>query len=104
MRRRLTAVAVLLLAFDLRMVHIHGRPLWYDEAFAVLYGSLRPKRMVYGIVMPVQGAGAADVHPLLYYILLHGWMGVVDQLPLAVRFLSVGLGMVTMALLWRLAE
>jgi len=29
-------------------------------------------------------------------------MGVVGQSPLAVRFLSVGLGMVTVALLWRL--
>lgn len=103
MRRRLTAVAVLLLAFGLRMVHIQGRPLWYDEAFAVLYGSLSSERMVYGTVTPVQGAGAADVHLLLYYFLLHGWMGLVGQSPLAVRFLSVGLGMLTVALLWRLA-
>ena len=103
MRRRLTAVAVLLLAFGLRMVHIQGRPLWYDETFTVLYGSLSPERMVYGTVTPVQGAGAADVHPLLYYILLHGWMGLVGQSPLAVRFLSVGLGMLTVVLLWRLA-
>lgn len=103
MRRRLTAVAVLLLAFGLRMVHIQGRPLWYDEAFAVLYGSLSPERMVYGTVTPVQGAGAADVHLLLYHFLLHGRMGLVGQSPLAVRFLSVGLGMLTVPLLWRLA-
>jgi 4-amino-4-deoxy-L-arabinose transferase-like glycosyltransferase len=59
--------------------------------------------MVYGTVTPVQGAGAADVHPLLYYFLLHGWMRLVGQSPLAARFLSVGLGMLTVALLWRLA-
>ncbi len=96
-------LTVLLLAFALRMVHLVARPLWYDEAFAILYGSLSPARMVYGTVTPVSGAGAADVHPLLYYFLLHGWMGLVGHSPLAARFLSVILGTVTVALLARLA-
>ena len=94
---------ILLLAFGLRMIHLEARALWYDEAFAVLYASLSPAQMVYGTVTPVPGAGAADVHPLLYYFLLHGWMGLAGRSPLAVRFLSVGLGMLTVALLWRLA-
>lgn len=96
-------LVVLLLGFALRLVNLRGRPLWYDEAFAVLYASLSPERMFYGTVTPVQGVGAADVHPLLYYFLLHGWMGLVGQCSLAVRFLSVALGMVTVALLGRLA-
>jgi len=96
-------LVILLLGFALRLINLHGRPLWYDEAFAVLYASLSPERMVYGTVTPVQGAGAADVHPLLYYFLLHGWIGLVGRFPLAVRFLSVALGMVTVALLGRLA-
>jgi len=104
MRRQLgLALLILLLAFGLRMAYLQSRALWYDEAFAVLYASLSPERMVYGTVTPVQGAGAADVHPLLYYFLLHGWMRLVGRSPLAVRFLSVGLGLVTVALLWRLA-
>nr|HID12359.1 hypothetical protein [Anaerolineae bacterium] len=94
---------ILLAAFLVRMVHLQARPLWYDEAFAILYAALPPARMVYGTVTPVAGAGAADVHPLLYYFLLHGWMGLVGRSPLAVRFLSVLLGMLTVALLWRLA-
>jgi 4-amino-4-deoxy-L-arabinose transferase-like glycosyltransferase len=103
MKRRGLALLVLLLAFSVRMLHLQTRALWYDEAFAVLYASLSPARMVYGTVTPVQGAGAADVHPLLYYFLLHSWMGLVGRSPLAVRFLSVGLGLVTVAMLWRLA-
>jgi mannosyltransferase len=94
---------VLLAAFLVRLINLQGRALWYDEAFAVLYASLDPERMMYGTVTPVAGAGAADVHPLLYYFLLHGWMGLVGRSPLAIRFLSVGLGMVAVALLWRLA-
>jgi mannosyltransferase len=103
MKRRNLVILVLLLAFGLRMGRLQGRALWYDEAFAVLYASLDPAGMIYGTVTPVEGAGAADVHPLLYYFLLHGWMGLVGRSPLAVRFLSVILGMVTVALLWRLA-
>ena len=69
---------ILLLAFGLWMIHLRGRSRWYEEAFAVLYGSLIPEWMIYGTVTPVQGAGAADVHPLLHYFLLQrldgaGW-------------------------------
>jgi mannosyltransferase len=103
-QRALPWLAILLLAFALRLMHLEGRALWYDEAFAVLYASLSPERMVYGTVTPVPGAGAADVHPLLYYLLLHGWMGLVGRSPLAVRSLSVGFGMLTVALLGRLAD
>jgi hypothetical protein len=107
-RRRLSGwwrpAAVLLMGFLVRVVHLQGRSLWYDEAFAAQYASLGPGRMIYGTVMPVDGAGAADVHPLLYYFLLHVWMKLVGNSPLAIRFLSVVLGMVTVALLWRLAS
>jgi mannosyltransferase len=102
-KRQSLLLLVLLLAFVLRMAGIQSRALWYDEAFAVLYAALSPERIVYGTVTAVEGAGAADVHPLLYYLLLHGWMGLTGQSPLAVRFLSVALGMLTVALLWRLA-
>lgn len=103
MKRTGLMVLALLLAFGLRMVRLQTRPLWYDEAFAVLYASLSPGRIIYGTVTPVAGAGAADVHPVLYYFLLHGWMRLAGRSPLAARFLSVLLGMLTVALLWRLA-
>ena len=103
MRRCGLVALIMLIAFGVRMVHVQIRPLWYDEAFAVLYASLSPAQMLYGTVTPVEGAGAADVHPLLYYFLLHGWMNLAGCSPLAVRYLSVALGMATVALLWRLA-
>jgi 4-amino-4-deoxy-L-arabinose transferase-like glycosyltransferase len=103
MRRSLLRPAVLLLAFALRLVCLGGRAIWYDEAFALLYASLSPAQMIYGTVTPVAGAGAADVHPLLYYFLLHGWLGLAGGSPLAARFLSVALGTITVAVLWRLA-
>ena len=104
LRSRLPLLGVLLLALVLRLINIQARPLWYDEAFALFYASLPLSGIVAGTVTPVGGAGAADVHPLLYYFALHGWMELAGHSVLAARFFSLALGMITVALLWRLAD
>ncbi len=101
--RRCAPLAVAWLALALRLIGLSARPLWYDEAFAILYASLDPARIVAGTVTPVAGAAAADVHPLLYYFSLHGWLGALGGTPFAARLLSAMLGVLTVALLWRLA-
>ncbi len=93
---------LLLLAFGLRLVNLGGRTLWYDEAFAVLFAEKGPAAMLYGTLTPVPG-GAADIHPLLYYVTLGGWMGMFGQSPEMVRLLSVFAGLLTVAVLYRLA-
>jgi mannosyltransferase len=102
--RLLVVVLLLLAGFGLRMARLQERDLWYDEAFAILYSSLTPGRILSGTVTAVEGAGAADVHPLLYYFLLHGWVGLAGTSPMAARFLSVALGTVTVSVLWRMAD
>ena len=72
-RTRLSLLAMLLLAFLLRVLNLNGRALWYDEAFAVLFSEKGLNAMLYGTLTPAGGA-AADVHPLLYYTSLDGWM------------------------------
>ena len=69
-------VLILLLAFGLRLINLGGRTLWYDEAFAVLFSATGLPAMLYGTLTPVAG-GAADIHPLLYYTTLEGWMRLV---------------------------
>ena len=54
--------------------------------------------MLYGTLTPVAG-GAADIHPLLYYITLNIWMSALGQGALAVRLWSVALGVVTVGLI-----
>ena len=103
-RCRAILLAVLLLAFALRMIHLQSRPLWYDEAIAVMHASLPPAELLYGTLTPVEGGEAANVHPPLYFLLLNGWMELAGRSPLAIRLLSVGFGMLTVALLWRLAS
>jgi uncharacterized membrane protein len=95
--------AVLWLAFLLRMVGLNGRYLWYDEAFAILYAEKPFSTMLYGTVAQSPSGAAADVHPLLYYTLLHGWMQLAGQSLLAVRMLSVLLGVLMVAVVYQVA-
>ncbi len=94
---------MLWLAFGLRLVNLGGRTLWYDEAFAVLFAEKGLSAMRQGTLTVAEGS-AADVHPLLYYSLLHGWMRAAGQSVVAVRFLSVLLGLLTVGLVYRLAH
>ena len=85
---RVWVFALVLLTIVMRSPTLASRPLWYDEAFSVLFSREGPSAMMYGTLTPVEGA-AADVHPLLYYTLLWVWMKVFGQSILAVRALSV---------------
>lgn len=95
-------VAILLAGFGLRLINLGGRALWYDEAFAVLFAETGLERMLYGTLAPVAG-GASDIHPLLYYTTLDGWMRVFGQAPDMVRLYGVLAGLLTVALVYRLA-
>jgi mannosyltransferase len=96
-------VVVIVLASVLRLINLGGRPLWYDEAFAVLYSEQPLRTMLHGTVTQVDGA-AADVHPLFFYSMLHFWMLVFGQSPIAVRALSVFLGMATVVMAYLLGR
>lgn len=87
---------VLMLAWVLRAIGLSARPLWYDEAFAVLFAEKGFRAMLEGTLTPVAGA-AADVHPIMYYTALNGWMRVFGQSPFAVRLLSAFLGVLAVA-------
>ncbi len=78
----LAPFAVALLA---RLPGLASRPLWYDEAFTALLSSRGPSALFQGLL--------ADVHPPLYYAVLYLWESVFGASPIAVRSLSVLLGM-----------
>ncbi|MGQ9502300.1 MAG: glycosyltransferase family 39 protein [Anaerolineae bacterium] len=99
MRDRVVLAGVLAVAIALRLINLGDRPLWYDEAFAVLYAEKSYSTMLYGTLTPAHGV-AADVHPLLYYTLLHMWMQLFGQSPVAVRALSVLLGTATVGMVY----
>jgi mannosyltransferase len=100
---RITLLLIILIALLLRLVAISARPIWYDEAFAILFAEKGTQAMLAGTLTRV-GDAASDVHPLAYYVLLNGWMDVFgDALP-AVRLLSVLFGVGTILIIYLLAR
>ena len=100
---RIALALIILLALVLRLVNIGERNLWYDEAFAVLFAEKGLDAMVYGTLEPVDG-GAADIHPLLYYGTLNGWMSLFGQSAFVVRLWSAILGVATVGIMFVLAR
>ena len=87
-------VATWVLALVTRLWGIASRPIWYDEAFAVLFAEKGPRSMLVGTLSPT-AAGAADVHPLGYYSLLWAWMRLFGESLPSARALSVIAGLAT---------
>lgn len=96
---RTTSLGVFLLALVVRILGIASRPLWYDEAFAVLFSEKGLKAMLAGTLTADASGAASDIHPLAYYTLLGGWMQVFGESLVSVRMLStlLGLGIVVLA-------
>jgi len=90
----LALVVILALALFLRVVNIEQRTIWYDEAYSILFAQAGSN---------IEG-GAADVHPLFYYELLHAWMRVFGSSPAAARLLSAVLGVMTVAVVYALGR
>jgi len=98
-----SVVGILILASGIRLLGITSRPIWYDEAFSILFSEKGPLAMVYGTLTPT-GTGAADVHPLGYYTLLWLWMKVFGESLIAARLLSIIAGIAAVAIVYRLAS
>jgi uncharacterized membrane protein len=79
---------VLILALCVRLPMLVSRPLWYDEAFSVLFSQTGLSGMIQGTLTKA-ATGTSDVHPLLYYSLLWLWTDLFGSSVFAVRALSV---------------
>lgn len=102
-RHTLLLISVLILAFAVRLIQLGERNFWYDEAFSALYGSQSVQGIVEGTISPVAG-GAADIHPLLYYLSLKAWMSVFGFGAFVVRLWSVLIGTATILAVYGLAK
>src|SRR5258708_6197329 len=104
MKGHRTGIAVMLAVALLgRILGIGSRPIWYDEAFSVLFSEKGFANMLIGTLTPTP-AGAADIHPLGYYTLLWGWMRVFGESPIAVRMLSVIAGVTLVGVVYALTR
>ena len=88
-------LVAMLVAFALRIYLLSAQSLWNDEGTSVALASLS--------LDAITNAAARDIHPPLYYYLLHFWMPIAGNTEYAIRFLSVIAGVLTVAFTFRIA-
>jgi 4-amino-4-deoxy-L-arabinose transferase-like glycosyltransferase len=95
---------LMLLAAALLLVDLGGRALWWDEIINVLID----KQDVNGIMISLSAAPGmsdftyVDVHPPLFHLIQHFWIGVAGSSDFAVRLPSVVFALIALWLLYRL--
>jgi len=88
--------AIILLALALRAYRIDGQSLWYDEGVSA---AMAPRDIV-----DITIRSGADIHPPLYYYLLHFWSQLTGTSELALRWLSLIFGVLTVPLAYLLGR
>ena len=61
-------LAVVAAGVILRSLRLSWQPIWWDEGYSVYFATESLPRMLW--------LTARDIHPPLYYALLHAWLGV----------------------------
>ena len=90
-------LAILVLAFALRVWNIANLRMWGDEGFSVFSAH----RDLYAITFEGKDV---DPHPPLYYYLLHFWLPLAGSSEFSIRFLSILFGTATVALMYALGK
>ncbi len=88
--------AILLLAFGLRVYRLEAKSVWWDEGLAAWAAR---QDLVSSALWC-----ASDVHPPLYFWMLHFWRLGSGDSEFGLRFLSVGCGVLAVAVLYRLGR
>lgn len=96
-------IIILFFALLIRLIGIASRPIWYDEAFAILFSEKGLGQMLYGTLAPT-GIGSADIHPLGYYTILWGWMKLFGESLVATRLLSILAGIGVIFLVYQISK
>ena len=89
-------VLVLLAAFALRMFRLGVASLWYDETVSTFLARQD--------LVDLTRHTAGDIHPPLYYYLLHFWGQFAGWSEFSVAFLSLLFGILLIALVYRVAR
>ena len=88
--------AILLAAFALRLYRLGVSSLWYDETVSVVLARQD--------LLTLTRHTAGDIHPPLYYYLLHFWGQFTGWSEFSAAFLSLCFGVLLIALVYRVAR
>ncbi|MMZ52798.1 hypothetical protein D3C81_416590 [compost metagenome] len=87
---------ILLLSTVIRFCYLTNRYFWCDEASSILTSRYEVPLLLYH--------ASFDVHPPLYYLLLHYWIDIFNDSIFSARSLSVLFGVITVALVIKLTR
>jgi mannosyltransferase len=88
---------IVLLGTFLRLYHIGAQSLGVDDTYSVWISKLSLHDIV-------QITAAADVHPPLYYVLLHYWMAFLGTSELTIKLLSIIFGVLSIVVAYALGR
>lgn len=95
-RESTPVIAVVLLAFILRIYDLAGESVWFDEAYTLVITHLSFREII--------PATAYDVHPPLYFFLMRIWTQAFGESAAVIRFLSVIFGTASIFVLYKLGQ
>jgi hypothetical protein len=93
---RFHLLAITLVAFALRVICLDFQPLWWDEGYSMFFATRD-----FGIML---ARTAVDIHPPLYYALLQLWIALAGKSDVAVRLLSVAIGVAAVPTMYALTR
>lgn len=96
MKARVVALLAILGGFALRLYRLGAQSLWYDETVSML--------LAHKSLPALTAHTARDIHPPLYYYLLHFWIKAVGDSEFLAAFLSLWFGVLLLALIYRFSR
>jgi len=93
---KICVLLALVLGSALRMARLGFQPLWWDEGYTVWFVG-RP-------IPDMVRLTSLDIHPPLYYALLHLWTALVGMGPIELRLFSVAIGVLSIPAIYLLGR
>lgn len=96
-KNALILLAILLVAFTLRIYQLGSESLWLDEGLSILWARLSPVQLI-------QGISNIELQPPLYYLVLHFWINFFGDSEFSVRFLSLIFGVLAVFMIYKVGR
>lgn len=97
-------LTIITVSFGIRLIEIQTRPIWYDEAFSVLFAEKGPAEILKSTLIQDTDSSAAEEHPPLYYFGLWAWFQIFGESIPSARSFSILLSVISLYLIYCIAR
>jgi len=97
--RHASVIALVLLSFGLRLWRLEAKGIWWDESLS-LFRAQQTVPYILSSRIDFPGSSSTDQHPPLYFLLLHGAIGLWGESDLVLRLPSVFFATIAVPLLY----